>query len=97
MESDATLRPFLELRGDVFGDEHNLGGPPDKLVLFRIRLRSDQRKDSGAVRGRYRDPALTRLYPRVEGDVEAKLVHEKSEAAILVADEDVDAVKPQMG
>ena len=33
----------------------------------------------------------------VKGHVEAKLVNEKAKAAILVADEDVDAMKAQVG
>ena len=96
LEADAALGPFLELCSDIFGDEHNLRGTPDKFVLLRVRLRSDQRKDGCAIRRRYTDPAIAGLHPRVEGDVEAELVNEKTETAILVADEDIDAVKAQV-
>jgi len=51
----------------------------------------------GAIGWRYSDPAFTGLYTRVKGDVKAKLVNEKAKAAILVANEDVDAVKAQVG
>ena len=43
------------------------------------------------------DPALAGLHARVVGDVEAELVDEEAQAAVLVADEDVDAVNAQVG
>jgi hypothetical protein len=97
LELDAALGPFLELRGDVFRDEHNLRGAPDEFVLLGVGLGNDQRKDSRAIRRRYSDPALTGLDPGIERDVEAELVNEKAQAAILVTDKDVDTVKAQVG
>ena len=97
LEAHAALGPLLEFCSDVFGDEDDLRGSTNKLVLLGVGLGNDERQDGGAVRRSHADPTLTRLHARVEGDVEAELVDEKAQAAVLIADEDVDAVKAQVG
>jgi hypothetical protein len=96
LEAHAALGPLLEFSGDVFGDEDDLRGPADEFVLLGVGLGNDERQDGGAVRRSHADPSLTGLHARVEGDVKAELVDEKAQAAILVADEYVDAVKAQV-
>ena len=96
MKTHAAPRPFLKFRGDVFGDEDDLRGAADELVLLGVALGCDEREDGGAVGRRNADPALAGLHARVEGDVEAELIDEKAQAAVLVAHEDIDAVKAQM-
>jgi NADH-quinone oxidoreductase subunit B len=97
LEADAALGPFLELCGDVFGDEDDVRGATDELVLLGLGLGSDEGKDGGTVGRSDGDPAITGLQTCVVGHVEAELVDEEAEAAILVADEDVDAVKAEVG
>jgi hypothetical protein len=93
LEADAALRPFLEFCGDVFGDEDDLRGAADELVLLGIGLGSDEGENGGAVGRSDPDPTFAGLHAGVVGDVETELVDEKVEAAVLVADEDVDAVQ----
>jgi hypothetical protein len=96
LEADAALRPFLEFCGDVFGDEDDLRGAADELVLLGIGLGSDEGENGGAVGRSDPDPTFAGLHAGVVGDVETELVDEKVEAAVLVADEDVDAVKAEV-
>ena len=97
LEAHAALRPFLEFSGDVFGDKDDLRGSTDEFVLLGVGLGNDERQDGGAIRRGHADPALAGLHARVKGDVEAELVDEKAEAAVLVADEYVDAMEAQVG
>jgi len=80
LELDAALGPFLELRGDVFRDEHNLRGAPDEFVLLGVAW-NDQCKDSRAIRRRYSDPALTAL-DRVSNATLKPAGQRKSEAIL---------------
>ena len=96
LEADASLRPFLEFCGDIFGNEDDLRRTADQLVLLGARLGSDKGKDGGAVGRGYADPAFAGLHASVVGDVEAELVDEEAKAAVLIADEDVNAVKAQV-
>src|SRR6202022_507538 len=97
LKANAALGPFEELGGDVLGDEDDLRGAADELVLFGAGLGGDQREDRGAIRRRAGDPAITGLQAGIVGHMEAELVDEKAQAAVLVADENVDAVKAQLG
>src|ERR1700730_2750947 len=92
----AALGPFNKLGGDVFGDKYNLRAPPNQLVLRRIWPSSNQRKNRRAIRRRDRHPALTGLQPCIERQMKSQLLQIESQAAVLVANVDVDAVHPQI-
>src|SRR4029077_6885487 len=95
-KAHAAPGPFLKFCGDVFGNENDLSRATDKLVLLGVWLRFDEREDGGAVGRGHADPAFAGLHAGIIGDVETELVDEKVQAAVLVADEDVDAVQTQM-
>ena len=92
LEAHAPLGPFLELGGHIFGDEHNLRRATDKLVLLRIGLWGNEGKNGGAIGRRNRNPSFARLHASIISDVEAQLIDEKLQAAVLVANENIHAV-----
>ena len=72
-------------------------GSADQFVVVGIRLRRHQGKYRCAVRRRNSDPALSRLKAHVEGQIETKLIYIESQTAILIANEHVDRVNPEIG
>src|SRR5207245_6364798 len=97
MEANPALGPFAELGGDIFGDENNLRGPPDELVLFRAGLGSYKREHGCAIGRGNRNPAVTGLKPGVADQTESKLVQVEPQAAILIANENGDVLKTEVG
>ncbi len=55
IEADATEGPFFIFRDDILGDEHDLRGTADELVLHGIGLGRNEGEDSGAVGRSYGD------------------------------------------
>jgi len=97
VKADAALGPFEELGGDVFGDEDDLGGATDELVLSGAGLGGDQRENRGAVGRSNGDPAIAGLQVGVVGHMESELVEIKAQAAVLIAHENIDTVKAEVG
>ena len=93
----STVAPFVELGQDIFGNEHNLRGPPDELAFLRAGLGCDQHEHRRTVGRGDGYPTATGSKLGVEGQVESKLVQIESKAAILIADVDVDGVDSQVG
>lgn len=96
-ERDAAFAPFGELGGEVVGEENNMSGAADEFVLFGFGLGSDERKNGATVGRRNGDPAIAGLETGVVGELETELVEEEAKAAVLVADEDIDAVEAGVG
>jgi hypothetical protein len=96
LKADAAFGPFLELGSDIFGDKNNLRGPADELVLLRVGLGDDKRKDRGAIGRGDGNPTVTGLKPGIKGQMESKLIQVEAQAAILVTNENVNAVKAQV-
>ena len=97
MEANPALGPFAELGGDIFGDENNLRGPPDELVLFRAGLGSYKREHGCAIGRGNRNPAVTGLKPGVADQTESKLFQIEPQAPILIANENGDVLKTEVG
>ncbi len=55
IEADATEGPFFIFRDDILGDEDDLRGTADELVLHGIGLGRNEGEDSGAVGRSYGD------------------------------------------
>jgi hypothetical protein len=87
----------VELGKDIFGDKCNPRIPANELVLWRVWPRRNQRQDGGAVGRRHGHPALTVLKPDVRYQIESNLIPVKAQAFILVANENGDRVKAQVG
>lgn len=85
---DAAAAPKFVGGVDVFGDEGDLGGAADELVVLGAALGRDEREDCAAVGRGDSDPAVAELEAGVGDDGEAELVDEEGKAAIVVADED---------
>jgi hypothetical protein len=86
----------VKFGGDVFGDKDNLGGTANELGLLGLGLGNDEGEDGTAIRRGDGDPAVARLKAGVEGQMEAELVKVEAQAAILIADVDVHAVKSEV-
>jgi len=97
MKADAALGPFLKFCEDVFGDKDDVRGAADELVFGSFGLGNDESENRGAVGRRDGDKAFAGLEFGVVGEVKAELVHEKTDAAVVVADEDVDALDAEVG
>jgi hypothetical protein len=97
VEADAPFGPFLVFGEDVFGDEDHARGPADELVVLRVGFGCDQGEDGLAVGRGHGDEAFAGLEFGVVGEVEAELVDVEAEAAVLVADVDVDGVDAKVG
>ena len=96
MKADASFGPFLKFCEDVFGDEDDIGGAADEFVFEGLGLGHDQGKDRGAVGRRDGDEAFAGLKLGVVGEMEAKLVDEEADAAVVVANENVDALDAEV-
>src|SRR5262249_39985107 len=92
VKTNSSLAPFLEFGSDIFGDKDNLRRATNQLVFLRCGLGSDEREDGSAVRRRDREPAIAGLKADVKGDLESKLVAIETQAPLLIAHEDVDAM-----
>lgn len=97
MKTDAAFGPFLKFGQDVLCDQDDIGGTADEFGFGRIGLGNDQRENRGAVRRRNSDEAVAGLELGVIGEMEAELVDEEADAAIVAADEDVDALDAEVG
>ena len=97
IEADAAFGPFLIFGEDVFGDESQAGGAADEFEVERVGLGGDEGEDGLAVGRSDGDEAFAGLELGVVGEVEAELVDVEAEAAVLVADVDVDGVDAEVG
>ena len=96
VKADAALAPFFELGKDILGQEHNPSGPANEFIFFRFALRSYQLKHCRTIGRGNGEPAIARWKADVKGQAEAKLVQVKSQAAILIANENANSVKPEV-
>ena len=97
VETDTAFGPFLKFGEDIFGDEDDIGGAADEFVFGGLGFRDDEGEDRGAVGRRNGNEAFAGLELGVVGEVEAELVHEEADAAVVVADKDVDALDAEVG
>jgi hypothetical protein len=92
LKPDSSRAPFAILRGNVFGDEYDLGVPANERTRFGVGLRGNQREHRTPVRWSNRNPALAGSKADIADQTEPKLIQVKSQTLILVADVDVDRV-----
>src|SRR5277367_2229561 len=97
MEAHAALAPFLELRDYIFGYQHCVFRAANQFVFFRLAFWGEEAENRVTIRRRDRDPTSRGFIVVVDYESEAKLIHVKPQAFILVADEDVDAEQAQVG
>jgi hypothetical protein len=97
MKADAAFGPFLKFGEDVFCDEDDVRGTADEFGFGRVRLRNDESENSGAVGRRDGDESVAGLQLGVVGKVETELVDEEADAAVVVADKNVDALDAEVG
>jgi hypothetical protein len=88
MKLNSSISPFLELDKHVFGDKDNLLGPANEIVFFRAGLGSDERKDCRAVGRCNRYPSFAGSIVVISDETEPELVHEESQASILMTNKD---------
>ncbi len=96
VEADAAERPLFVFRDDIFGDEDDLRGTANELVLHRIWLGGDEGKNGGAVGRSDGDEAFPGLKLDVIGEVEAELVEVEAQATVEIADEDLGGVDAEV-
>ena len=96
IEADAAEGPLFVFRDDIFGDEDDLRGTADELVLDRIWLGGNEGKNGGAVGRSDGDEAFPGLKLNVVGEVEAELVEVEAEAAVEIADEDLSGMDTEV-
>jgi len=96
IEADAAEGPLFVFRDDIFGDEDDLRGTADELVLDRIWLGGNEGKNGGAVGRSDGDEAFPGLKLDVIGEVEAELVEVEAEAAVEITDEDLGGMDTQV-
>jgi hypothetical protein len=94
------LTPGVKFGNDIFGNEYDqpvISGPADELIFLRLGLGRDERKQRGAIwRGNQNEAAMLSKVV-IDDQTESKLVHVEPEASILVANEDSDVMKTEVG
>ncbi len=96
MKFDPALAPFLEFGSDVLSHKNDVRAPANELIFFGVGLRSNKRKDRGAIRRSNRCPAITGIQMGINDQVEPELVQVESQASILIADKDRNVVQAEM-
>ena len=97
-KAHAARAPFTELGENIFGDKSDLRGPANELVLLGIALRDGERQVRGTVgrRDGYKTAAGKFFIASVEDQLESKLVHVETQAAVQIANVDGYGLKPQI-
>ncbi len=97
MKADAAFGPLLKFGEDVFCDQDDMGRAADEFGLGRIGLGNDESENRGTVGRSHGDEAIAGLELGVVSEVEAELVDEEAEAAVVIADKNVDALDAEVG
>src|SRR5215469_6347396 len=95
-KTHAALAPLPVLRGDIVGQQNDTSGSTNEIIPGRVRLRRQQPKNGAAVGRRYSNPAIPRLRLRVKCQNEPKLVEIKPQRFIVIANIDIDRMKPKV-
>ncbi len=74
-----------------------LPGATDELIFFRLGLGSDEREQRGAIRRGNQNKAAMLSKLVINDQTESKLVQVESQASILIANEDRNMVKTEVG
>jgi hypothetical protein len=86
----------LELRVNIFGDEHDLSGLTYTLVLIGIGFWSDESEQCGSVRRRNRHPSVARSNTRVVNQMKPKLVQIESQTFVLIPNKNAHALNAEI-
>ena len=86
----------MKFGGDVFGNKNNLRGTADEFVFLGLGLGNDKGKDGTAIGRGDGYPAVSGLKAGIESQVESQLIKVETQAAILIANVDVHAVKTEV-
>src|SRR6185312_14071392 len=89
VKANSVFSPLNVFGGNIFSYKNYPSGTANELGQFRFRFGSNQRQYRCAIRRSNRQPSITRLQTNVERQAEAKLIEEKTQAALLVADKDI--------
>jgi len=95
-KANSSPAPLAKLRSYIFRNENNRRGPADEFVLVRIGIGRNQRKHRRPVGRCHRYPPLAGRKPGVESDLEPKLVQVETQASILISNENVNRVDPEV-
>src|SRR5437016_10605588 len=90
------LTPSVEFGSDIVGNKYRLSRTTDELIFFRLGLGSDEREQRGAIRRANQNEAAMLPKLVINDQTESKLVQVKSQASILIANEDGDMVKTEV-
>src|SRR5260370_17559705 len=85
LKTNSALAQFGVLGGDIFGNKNNLRRPADEPVFPGVGLRRNQREHRGTVGRSDGQPPVTGLKLGIKSQIEAKLVHVKSQASFLIS------------
>src|SRR5580704_13346477 len=88
--------PFLELRGDIFGNESNVGRPANELRFPRARFRDSKDQQRGAVGRSDGHPTIALLKAGIERDIKAELRYVEIETLLVITHIDGDLLKTQV-
>ena len=96
-KANSALRPFMELGNDIVGHESNLRRSANQLVFSGAAFWRDKREDRGPIRRSDGHPTLSGLKAGVINKTESKLVEVESETPVLITNENLHRMKPQVG
>ena len=96
-KADSALAPFAEFSNDILGKEDDRRVPPDQLVFIRLGIGHDQPKHRRAIGRSNRDQTITGRKAQVQRHIESKLLPVELQAAILIANVNIDRVNAQVG
>src|SRR5437879_13651596 len=87
LEANSAIAPLAVLGNYILGDKGDWHGPANELVLFRARLRRDERKVRRAIGRSDGYEATIGLNAGVKNQLEAELIDVEIQAEIEVANE----------
>jgi hypothetical protein len=96
LKLNSALAPFRVPGSDIFGNKNNLRGPANEPIFLGVGLRRDEREHRGTIGRSDCNPPVTGLKLGIESQIEAKLVHVKSQASFLIFNENIHRVNAEV-
>jgi hypothetical protein len=97
LKANSAFGPFAKLGRDIFGYKNDVSVPADELIFLGIRLGGDKRKHGSSIGRADGQPAVAVFIAVIADQAESQLVAIEAQALLLIANEDGDVLKTDVG